>query len=54
MEVTITLPIETINACLAALVKFPYEQSQPHIELLRVRANEALAAQQKTAEPTED
>ena len=54
MEVNVTLPIETINACLAALVKLPYEQVQQHIEMLRVRTNEALAAQQKTAEPTGD
>ena len=43
-ELTITLPVDTVNACLAALAKFPYEAAQPHIDLLRARASEALAA----------
>lgn len=44
-EVTVTLPIDTVNACLAALAKTPYEFAQPHIELLRSRASAALAEQ---------
>jgi hypothetical protein len=50
-EVTLTLPVETINACLAALVKFPYEAAQPHIDLLRTRASEALAAAKPAPSP---
>lgn len=42
-EVTLTLPLDTINACLAALSKFPYEVAQPHIDLVRSRAAEGLA-----------
>lgn len=41
-EVTVTLPIESINAALVALSKFPYEQAQPHIDVLRASVNSAL------------
>lgn len=44
-DITLTLPVETVNACLAALVKTPYEFAQPHIEMLRSRASAALAEQ---------
>jgi hypothetical protein len=47
-EVTITIPVDTVNAALAALSKFPYEQAQPHIDLLRSRASAALESAQPT------
>lgn len=43
-EVTVTLPVDTVNAALMALSKFPYEQSQPHIDLIRSRVDAALGA----------
>lgn len=46
-EVTVTLPIESINAALVALSKFPYEQAQPHIDLIRSRVDAVI----KTAAP---
>lgn len=49
-EITVTLPIETLDACLAALAKLPYEFANPHITLIRQRGTEALNSQQK-AEP---
>lgn len=41
-EVTVTLPIESINAALVALSKFPYEQAAPHIDVLRASVNAVL------------
>lgn len=46
-EVTITLPVETLNACLAALVKMPYEFAHQHITLIQQRGAAALAEQQQ-------
>jgi hypothetical protein len=51
-EITVTLPIETINAALGALAKTPYEFAQPHIDLIRDRAGKALAA--LAAQPAKD
>lgn len=42
-EVTITLPVETVNAAIAALAKMPYEFAKPHIEIIQQRGSEALA-----------
>lgn len=52
-EITITLPVETVNAAIGALTKLPYEFSQPHIDLLRQRGNAALEALEKAA-PSSD
>lgn len=41
-DVTVTLPLDSINAALMALSKFPYEQAQPHIDLIRSSVNAAL------------
>ena len=49
-ELNVTIPVDTINFCLSALGKLPYEVSQPHIELLRSRASAALAAAQQQPE----
>lgn len=46
-EITVTLPVETLNACLAALVKMPYEFANPHITLIQQRGAAALAGQQQ-------
>ena len=46
-EVTVTLPVETLNACLAALVKMPYEFAHQHITLIQQRGAAALAEQQQ-------
>lgn len=53
-QVTLTLPIETVNAALQALAKTPYEFAQPHIDLIRDRASQAMqAAEQRPEEKTE-
>lgn len=50
-EVTVTLPLESINAALVALSKFPYEQAQPHIELIKARVDRAMKpAEQEAAQ----
>ena len=46
-EITVTLPIETINASLHALTKMPYEFAQPHIDLIRDRAATSMQEAQK-------
>ena len=46
--ITITLPLDTTNACLVALSKFPYAEAQPHIDLIRA----AIAAVTNTITPT--
>ncbi len=48
----LSIPLDTVNAALVALSKFPYEQSQPHIDLIRGQAEpQAIAAaEQVTAE----
>lgn len=51
-EVTVTLPLESINAALVALSKFPYEQAQPHIDLIRSRVDAVLKATASTAPDT--
>jgi hypothetical protein len=43
-EVTLTLPLETVNAALVALSKLPYEAAKPHIDIIQQRGAEALAA----------
>lgn len=48
-DITITLPIDTVNACLGALAKTPYEFAQPHIDLVRDRASKALQEEQAKA-----
>jgi hypothetical protein len=41
-EVTINLPMATVDACITALSKFPYEQAAPHIDVLRASVNAVL------------
>lgn len=41
-EVTIKLPMATVDACITALAKFPYEQAAPHIDALRASVNAVL------------
>ena len=53
MEVTITLPVETINACIAALAKLPYEHTHMHIDLLKARATESMQAAAQAAQQEE-
>lgn len=54
MELTITLPVQTIQLALNALAKLPYETSMQHIRLIEQRASEAAAAAQATeAAPSE-
>jgi hypothetical protein len=47
MDITLKLPLETVNAALLALSKFPYEQSQPHIDLIRNQAAAQVAANEE-------
>ncbi len=46
-EVTVTLPIDSINAALVALSKFPYDQAQPHIDLIKSRVDAVMKAAQE-------
>jgi len=48
-EITITIPIDTVNAAISALAKFPYDQAQPHIDVLRSRAIMAVQEQERAA-----
>jgi hypothetical protein len=43
--INLSVPLETVNAALVALSKFPYEQSQPHIDLIRGQAEPQAKAQ---------
>lgn len=52
-EVTVTLPIEAINAALVALSKFPYDQAQPHIELIKARVDAVLKAEEESIKAAE-
>jgi hypothetical protein len=47
MELTLTLPVQTIQLVLNALAKLPYETSAAHIRLIEQKAGEAAAAQQE-------
>lgn len=49
--ITLVLPKDTVDACLIALSKFPYEQAAPHIELIRQQADPQVAAQAEPVEP---
>ena len=60
--INLSVPLETVNAAIVALSKFPYEQAQPHIDLIRGQAEPqakahaeaaALAAQQANSTPAE-
>ena len=52
MELTLTLPVQTIQLALNALAKLPYETAAAHIRLIEQRASEASAAQ-RPAEPVQ-
>jgi len=52
-EVTVTLPIDSINAALVALSKFPYDQAQPHIDLIKSRVDAVIKAAQDS-QPAEE
>lgn len=47
--INLSVPLETVNAALVALSKFPYEQSQPHIDLIRGQAEPQAKAQAEAA-----
>lgn len=53
MELTLSLPVQTIQLALNALAKLPYETAAAHIRLIEQRASEAAAAQQP-AEPASE
>ena len=36
--INLNIPLDTVNAALVALSKFPYDQAQPHIDLIRAQA----------------
>jgi hypothetical protein len=49
--INLSLPLETVNAALVALSKCPYDQAQPHIDLIRGQAEpQAQAQAQELAE----
>jgi hypothetical protein len=43
--INLSVPLETVNAALVALSKFPYDQAQPHIDLIRGQAEPQAQAQ---------
>jgi hypothetical protein len=48
--ITLSIPLDTVNAALVALSKFPYDQAQPHIDLIRGQAEpQAIAAAEAVA-----
>jgi hypothetical protein len=46
-EVYVTLPIDSINAALMALSKFPYDQAKPHIDMIKSRVDAVMKAAQE-------
>lgn len=51
MNINLSLPKATVDACLVALSKFPWEQSNEHIVLIRgQRDPQVLAAEAAQAE----
>jgi hypothetical protein len=48
--INLSLPLDTVNAALVALSKFPYDQAQPHIDLIRGQAEPQAAAAAAEAE----
>ena len=48
--INLSIPLDTVNAALVALSKFPYDQAQPHIDLIRSQAEpQAVAAAEAVA-----
>ena len=43
--INLSVPLDTVNAALVALSKFPYDQAQPHIDLIRGQAEPQAQAQ---------
>jgi hypothetical protein len=53
MNVSLNIPLDTVNACLVALSKFPYEQAQPHIDLIRRQVEPQVSAAQQAQQQDE-
>jgi hypothetical protein len=51
--INLSVPLETVNAALVALSKFPYEQAQPHIDLIRGQAEPQAKAQAEAQQAKE-
>jgi hypothetical protein len=51
--INLSVPLETVNAALVALSKFPYEQAQPHIDLIRGQAEPQAKAQAEAQQAQE-
>ena len=47
--INLSVPLDTVNAALVALSKFPYEQAQPHIDLIRGQAEPQARAHAEAA-----
>ena len=52
-EVTITLPVETIQLALTALDELPHKKVRSHIDLIVQKTNSAIADAQRAAESNE-
>ena len=51
MNISLNITLDTANACLVALSKFPWEQADPHIKVLRAQIEpQVQAAQAEQAE----
>ena len=53
MNVSLNIPLDTVNACLVALSKFPYEQAKPHIDLIREQVEPQVSAAQQAQQQDE-
>lgn len=46
MNINLNITLDTANACLVALSKFPWEQADPHIKVLRAQIEPQVQAAQ--------
>jgi hypothetical protein len=53
-NINLSVPLDTVNAVLVALSKFPYEQAKPHIDLIRSQAEPQALAAESDEEPQAD
>jgi hypothetical protein len=49
MQIKLDLHLDTVNACLTALGKLPYEFAAPHINILQQQAGPQFEAAQAAA-----
>jgi hypothetical protein len=54
MEIKLSLTLDTVNACLTALGKLPFEFAAQHINILQAQAGPQVEAAQKRESSTEE